>query len=51
MKSQVLYSVWCNISGEAAGKFEIDHLLVVKGLMNHERYELSFAITRSDLVL
>ena len=30
MKSQVLHTVWCNISGEAAG--EISHWLAVKGL-------------------
>ena len=25
MRSQVLHTVWCYISGEAAGKFELDH--------------------------
>ena len=25
MKSQVLHTMWCNISGEAAGEIEIDH--------------------------
>ena len=32
MKSQVLHTVWCNISGEAAGEFWHWSLLGVKGL-------------------
>ena len=38
MKSQVLHTVWCNINGEAAGKFEVDHsVLGAKGLKNTTR--------------
>ena len=33
MKSQVLYTVWCNISGEAAGEIWHWSLLGVKGLV------------------
>ena len=32
MKSQVLFTVWCNISGEAAGEIGDWSLLGVKGL-------------------
>ena len=32
MKSQVLHTVWCNITGEAAGEIWIWSLLGVKGL-------------------
>ena len=32
MKSQVLHTVWCNISGEAAGEIWYWSLLVMKGL-------------------
>ena len=38
MKSQVLHSVWCNISGEAAGEIWTWPLLGVKEL-NIEKYK------------
>ena len=38
MKSQVLHTVWCYISGETAGKFEIDHSWEWKGLIG-ERHQ------------
>ena len=36
MESQVLYTVWCRISGEAAGEIWTWSLLGVKGLIQCE---------------
>ena len=43
MKRQVLYTVCCNISGEAAGEIDIDHSWEWKGsrtgkLIEHVKY-------------
>ena len=40
MQSQVLHTVWCNISGEAAGEIWHWSLLGVKGLINAAYYEI-----------
>ena len=42
MKSQVLHTVWCNISGEAAGEIWNWSLLGVKGLTAIQHYSYSF---------
>ena len=43
MKSQVLHTVWCNISGEAAGEIWTWSLLGVKGLAGYFRTTTSQA--------
>ena len=40
MNNRVLHTVWCNISGEAAGEILGRSLLGVKGSETHEKFVL-----------
>ena len=48
MKSQVLHTVWCNITGEAAGEILHWSLLGVKGL-NRNRYNMDNQIDLREI--